>query len=459
MATAQAQCQAGPDATVRLVTNGETAVVPPEKVAAEAAAEDEHSRRPVTVRAQNVWKTFRLPHDRPYTLKQRALHPRRSRAATQLHALRDVSFEVQSGEFFGIIGRNGSGKSTLLKCLAGIYRPGRGEITVGGRVSPFIELGVGFNQELTARDNVVVNAALLGIPKAESLARFPEVIRFAELEQFVDLKLKNYSSGMQVRLGFSSTIQADAEIYLVDEVLAVGDARFQEKCFEVFRRFKRDGRTVVYVTHDLSSVERFCDRALLLEGGEVAAIGDPRDVIHEYRLLNLERERGAQAHREGGKRWGDRAAEVDDTWFEDENGVRTDVLVQGQAATFVAHIRFRDEMESPVFGTIIKNEQGHHVLVTNTLFDAVETGMFQPGEEALYKVRFEVVFSDGRYTACPAIAHQDAQRFADWWEDALSVLVRADRYTSGMVDLPHDVQVERIPGTAAGPELNGPRQS
>ena len=164
----------------------------------------------------------------------------------------------------------------MLKCLAGIYQPDRGTIAVAGRVSPFIELGVGFNPELTARDNVVVNAALLGMPPAEALARFPEIIRFAELEQFVDLKLKNYSSGMQVRLGFAAAIQADADVYLVDEVLAVGDARFQEKCFDTFRQFKREGRTVIYVTHDLATVERFCDRALLLEGGQVVAIGDPR---------------------------------------------------------------------------------------------------------------------------------------------------------------------------------------
>src|SRR6185436_4546704 len=149
------------------------------------------------------------------TLKQRVLHPRQSRAATQLHAVRDVSFEVKRGEFFGIIGRNGSGKSTMLKCLAGIYQPDRGTISVSGRVSPFIELGVGFNPELTARDNVVVNAALLGIPAAEANRRFADVIKFAELEQFVDLKLKNYSSGMQVRLGFASMIQTAADVYLV----------------------------------------------------------------------------------------------------------------------------------------------------------------------------------------------------------------------------------------------------
>jgi ABC-type polysaccharide/polyol phosphate transport system ATPase subunit/ABC-type polysaccharide/polyol phosphate export permease len=243
----------------------------------------EHPSAEAIVACEDVWKTFRLPYDRPYTFKQRVLHPHRSRAARQLDALRDVTFGVEPGEFFGVIGRNGSGKSTLLKCLAGIYTPNRGSVTVKSRVSPFIELGVGFNPELTALDNVIVNASLLGIPPGVARARFPAVLRFAELEEFVDLKLKNYSSGMFVRLGFAAAIQADADIYLVDEVLAVGDAHFQEKCFEVFRRMKQTGKTVIFVTHDLDAVEEFCDRALLLERGHVAAIGHPADVIQTYR--------------------------------------------------------------------------------------------------------------------------------------------------------------------------------
>jgi energy-coupling factor transporter ATP-binding protein EcfA2 len=282
------------------------------------------------------------------------------------------------------------------------------------------------------------------MPKSEALARFPEVIRFAELERFVDLKLKNYSSGMQVRLGFAAAIQADADVYLVDEVLAVGDARFQEKCFEVFRRFKREGRTVVYVTHDLTSVERFCDRAVLLEGGEVAAAGDPGETIHVYRQLNLAQEREDLASvQRAGKRWGDRTAEIVDAWFEDSTGSRQDVLEQGKRATFVSRVHFNERLEEPVFGTIIKNEDGHHVFVTNTIFDGVDTGTFGPGDEVLYKVSFDVVLADGRYTVSPAVAHQDATRFADWQEDAITVLVRGERYTSGIVDLPHEVAIER----------------
>jgi ABC-type polysaccharide/polyol phosphate transport system ATPase subunit/ABC-type polysaccharide/polyol phosphate export permease len=264
--------------------------------AGEAARHDGKRPSPTAIVAcEGVWKTFRLPYDRPYTLKQRVLHPHRSRAARRLDALRDVTFGIEPGLFFGVIGRNGSGKSTLLKCLAGIYTPNQGTVTVKSRVSPFIELGVGFNPELTALDNVVVNASLLGIPPSVARRRFPAIIRFAELEEFVDLKLKNYSSGMFVRLGFAAAIQADADIYLVDEVLAVGDAHFQEKCFEVFRRMKQTGKTVIFVTHDLNSVEEFCDRALLLERGQIAAIGHPADVIQTYREHDAAEE---QAERE-----------------------------------------------------------------------------------------------------------------------------------------------------------------
>src|ERR1035437_7356190 len=192
------------------------------------------------------------------------------RSATRyriMEALRDVSFEVSAGEFIGIIGHNGSGKSTLLKILSRIYRPDAGVVAVEGKVSPFLELGVGFNPELTARENIFLSGAILGLGRAELHRLFDEIIGFAELEQFVDHKLKNFSSGMEVRLAFSLAIQAHAEILMMDEVLAVGDASFQQKCFDIFARYKREGRTVVLVTHELGAVMTYCDRALLLDHG------------------------------------------------------------------------------------------------------------------------------------------------------------------------------------------------
>jgi ABC-type polysaccharide/polyol phosphate transport system ATPase subunit len=237
---------------------------------------------------EGVGKAFRVPLDHSTTLKYRLTHWRSAGRFRTLHALDNISFDVPHGQFLGVIGHNGCGKSTLLKILSKIYQPDSGTANVDGRVSPFLELGVGFNPELTARENVFLNGALLGLSRATLRDRVDEIIAFAEVEDFADQKLKNFSSGMQVRLAFSVAIQADAGILLMDEVLAVGDARFQEKCFEVFARYKRDGRTVVLVTHDLVSVERYCDRAILLDHGRLVEDGHPTDVTARYRRMVAE---------------------------------------------------------------------------------------------------------------------------------------------------------------------------
>jgi ABC-type polysaccharide/polyol phosphate transport system ATPase subunit len=232
-----------------------------------------------------VCKTFRLPHESRTTLKEHFLHPFEQVTYDENRALHDVSFEVEPGEFFGIIGPNGSGKSTLLKIMAGIYQPDAGSVHVDGLLSPFIELGVGFDPELTARDNVRINATLLGLTRNELKERFDEIIAFAELERFVDQKLKNYSSGMQVRLAFSIAIQVPFDILLLDEVLAVGDAAFQEKCLESFEQLRRAGKTIVLVSHDLGTIADFSDRVLLLHQGRAATVDVPGRVLERYAEL------------------------------------------------------------------------------------------------------------------------------------------------------------------------------
>lgn len=232
--------------------------------------------------AEHVSKGFLLPHQRRTTIKELFLHPLRKVDYERSLVLDDVSFTVERGENFGVIGPNGGGKSTLLKILAGIYRADGGSVRIAGRLSPFIELGVGFQPDLNARDNIRVNGTLLGLTPREVEERFDEIVGFAELERFVDQKLKNYSSGMQVRLAFSIAIQVPFEILLLDEVLAVGDQSFQEKCFETFDRFRDEGKTIVLVSHDLTSVGRYCDRALLLQGGVCTALGPAQDVIDLY---------------------------------------------------------------------------------------------------------------------------------------------------------------------------------
>jgi ABC-type polysaccharide/polyol phosphate transport system ATPase subunit len=229
-----------------------------------------------------VSKAFRIPHENRTTIKEHFLHPLNRSTFEVNEALRNVTLTVEEGEFFGIVGPNGSGKSTLLKIIAGIYQPDSGSVRRHGLLSPFLELGVGFNPDLTARDNVRINGTLLGLSRKELKRRFDDVIEFAELDRFVDQKLKNFSSGMQVRLAYAIAIQVDFDILLLDEVLAVGDAAFQVKCFATFDRLLAEGKTIVFVSHDLNAVKAFCSRAALIRGGNVEAVGPPSVVIERY---------------------------------------------------------------------------------------------------------------------------------------------------------------------------------
>lgn len=240
----------------------------------------------VAIRVKNLHKSFRLPTEQAFGLKQALFNRLRGvKGYKDQRVLKGLDFEVKKGEFLGIVGRNGSGKSTLLKILAGVYYPERGEVTVDGTLVPFIELGVGFNPELTGRENVYMNGALLGFSNEEMNEMYDDIWKFAELEQFQDQKLKNYSSGMQVRLAFSIAIRAKGDILLLDEVLAVGDAAFQQKCNDYFESLKGSRQTVVLVTHAMENVKRFCDRAILIEDGKIIKAGDPAKVAEAYLKL------------------------------------------------------------------------------------------------------------------------------------------------------------------------------
>lgn len=241
----------------------------------------------VAINVDNVSKTFRLPHEKNASIKGLVVNFGRGLSYEKQQALRDVTFDIKRGEFFGIVGRNGSGKSTLLKILAGIYSPSRGAVQVNGKLTPFIELGVGFNPELTGRENVYLNGALLGFNRKEMNAMYEDIVEFAELEKFMDQKLKNYSSGMQVRLAFSIAIRVKGDILLIDEVLAVGDIAFQQKCLDYFSQLKKAKRTVILVSHDMGAIEKHCSKALLIHNGIVRDIGHPKDIAAQYRLLNL----------------------------------------------------------------------------------------------------------------------------------------------------------------------------
>ena len=405
------------------------------------------SAGPPVITVDHVAKTFLLPHERVHTLKERALHPFRRVGADPLQALKDVSFEVHRGEFFGIVGRNGSGKSTLLKCLAGIYGVDDGAIYVDGRMSTFIELGVGFNMDLPARDNVLINGTLLGLAPREAARRFERVIEFAELWPFVDLKLKNYSSGMLVRLAFAVMIQVDADILLIDEVLAVGDAAFQQKCYEEFARIRQSGATVLLVTHDMGAVHRFCDRAILLERGELIESGDPQRVGNRYLEVNFQ---GQERPKED-DRFGDGRADIHECWFEDEHGERADVLPSGRPCAFVMRVRFREPVDDPIFGVVFQNSHRDTVFTTNTLATDPEPGTFQAGEAVTVRLAFDLVFASDRYHATPAVARAGTGiAWLDRRERFASVMVTGGRDTDGILDIEHTIAVERTRDEVAG---------
>lgn len=252
----------------------------------------DYTKAPVVLSADHVSKSFKLPTEQATGLKQAVINWTKGvKGYKEQTVLKDVSFEVHQGEFFGIVGRNGGGKSTLLKLISQIYYPNDGEIRVHGKLVPFIELGVGFNPELTGRENVYLNGALLGFSREQVDAMYDDIVDFAELDEFMDQKLKNYSSGMQVRLAFSVAIKAQGDILVLDEVLAVGDEAFQRKCNDYFTEIKKDPtKTVILVTHDMGAIKRYCTRAMFIQDGVVAAIGDRETVAEQYTLANLEAE-------------------------------------------------------------------------------------------------------------------------------------------------------------------------
>ena len=394
---------------------------------------------PAAVSVERVSKGFRLPHQRYSTLKERVLHPFASSTYDVLQALDDVTFDVRAGEFFGIVGRNGSGKSTMLKCLAGIYSLDAGEIAVNGRISPFIELGVGFNPDLTARDNVIINAIMLGLTRRQAQERFDEIIAFAELEDFIDLKLKNYSSGMSIRLGFSTAIQVDADILLVDEVLAVGDAAFQSKCFGEFERMKREGRTILFVTHDMGTVERFCDRVMLLEQGKVVDVGPPRPIAQMYAELNFGRASVARAEESAEPGAG---VQITAAWCEDEAGEKIVAVDQGHSCRACFEVEFARAVEEPLFAITFRNDVRHTIFVATSAHHGPQE-RFDAGERATVCFEFANWLAPTRYTLTPSVSDGDPPVELTRADDIASVIVEADMATGSVVDMPTTLEVNR----------------
>ncbi|MEX1007000.1 MAG: ABC transporter ATP-binding protein [Acidimicrobiia bacterium] len=316
----------------------------------------------VAVSVDEVWKSYRLYHERNQSLKVALLRGRRARYS-EFDALKGVAFEIPEGSTFGLIGENGSGKSTLLKCIARILRPDRGSITTRGKVSALLELGAGFHPELSGRENVFLNGAILGLSKRELDARFDDIVGFAGLEQFIDTPVKTYSSGMYVRLGFSVAINVDPDILLIDEVLAVGDEEFQGKCSEKLSELKSSGKTVVVVSHALGAMRTLCDQIALLEHGSLITVGPATDVVDTY----LGDVHSARVVDDGaGMRWGSGEARVDVIEILDRDEKPVTTARTGDQVTFRLHYNLDEPLEKLVVGLGVHSIEGHHVTGPNT---------------------------------------------------------------------------------------------
>ena len=409
--------------------------------------------RPVSIEARHVKKVFRVPAQRaPHLRKARVRHPVRSRRARALPVLDDVSFDVHRGEFFGIVGRNGSGKSTLLKLLASVYGLDGGTIRIAGRLAPFLELGVGFNPSLPAYENVILNGVMMGLRPETAKARYEEIIEFAGLRDYTDLTLKNYSSGMKVRLGFSVMTHVDADLFLIDEVLAVGDAAFQQKCEEVFEKMQAQGRTIILVTHSMPTITAYCDRAMLLDDGRIAAIGDPTDVSNRYLEVNMRAL--AASTSDPRSDWAARFAQVladppvriVDAWLNDRSGRRTEVLSQREPIEVQAVVEVDREIEQPAFMFRIDNTRGRTLSSGGPSDLGLEGGTATAGQRFRLKAAVENHLAPGRYSFSCGVF----QRLPDGASEPATAATRLifdvdGGEAQGIVIAEHRVSLEREP--------------
>lgn len=392
--------------------------------------------REIAIEVRDVYKSFRMPAQRIETLKERVLSRNMRQGYEELKALEAITFDVDRGECLGIVGRNGSGKSTLLKLLASIYRVDRGSIRIAGRLVPFIELGVGFNPDLTAEDNVIINGVMMGLTPREARRRFEEVLDFAELGEFAELKLKNYSSGMLVRLGFSLMTQVDADILLVDEVLAVGDASFQQKCFDVFSRMHAEGRTIVLITHDMSAVEHHCDRAMLLERGHVVEEGDTGDVTRRYLALNFEHQEAARRPEEVIPRHRAKARFT---------RVSVNGAPSGEAASVEQGSEIEIEIEAEILRDLDAHTIGFHIVRDDNYMVFAQNAPTQERMRAGTTVRLSARVANplatGHYFVHAGIGNPERGEFAAFLKNAADFVVFGTNAFAGMVQLDCEIEV------------------
>lgn len=392
----------------------------------------------IAIKVDGVYKDFVLVHERKGTVKGVFTSMFRKvtiKKETQ-HALKDISLDIKKGEFFGIVGRNGSGKSTLLKILAGIYQPTKGTVSIQGKLVPFIELGVGFNPELSGRDNVYLNGAVLGFSVKEVDSMYDDIVEFAELERFMDQKLKNYSSGMQVRLAFSMATRAKADILLIDEVLAVGDTDFQRKCFNYFKELKKNKKTVVFVSHDMSAIGEYCDRAVLIENSLIIKTGKASTVAAEYSKLFINNENSNVDNNESKDeiRWGNGDIKIISSKASVD---KNNLLVKVKA-------KVNKDLDSVMYGIHIISQEGNEITaMNNRMIQQPDLRKLEAG--SIIEVTWDMlnIFNDGKYYVTLTLVDEAGTVF-DWFSEATSFTVKRMRRSTTAVLPPLNVRSKVI---------------
>lgn len=374
------------------------------------------------VEVRDLWKSYRLYHERNQYLKAAILRGRRARYE-EFWALKGLSIDIPSGMTLGVIGSNGSGKSTFLKCLTGILTPERGEVKVHGRVSALLELGAGFHPELSGRENVFLNGAILGLTRREILKRFDAIVEFAGLEDFIDSPVKNYSSGMYVRLGFAVAAHVEPEILLIDEVLAVGDESFQRKCAERIEEFRREGRTIVFVSHGLNLVEQLCESVAWIDHGELKQVGPAGVVISAYQGLSHQAQR---VQGEQGERWGSGEITITKVVLRDGDGNETALLKTLEAARIEIDVESQSPVQDFLVGLRVDSLNGHHIWGSNSRRSGKALGLLNG--RATVTVDFpSMPLLEGVYDLTISVTDQTEMHPYDHWEKRIRFEVRQHR--------------------------------
>lgn len=416
------------------------------------------------IQVKNVDKMYKLFDSNKARVKD-SLGLTRKQLYREHYALKNMSFDVKKGECIGLIGTNGSGKSTILKIITGVLSPTKGEVSVEGRISALLELGAGFNQEYTGIENIYLNGTMMGYTREEVDARMDSILEFADIGDFVFQPVKTYSSGMFVRLAFAVAINIDPEILIVDEALSVGDVFFQSKCYKKFEEFKAAGKTILFVSHDLSAISKYCDRAILINKGDKVAEGEPKEMIDIYKRILVgqephisEKAQAALATETDGlwksnftinpnvNEYGDGKASIVDFAVLDENGVFTNAIMKGSTFTVKSKVHFYEDLMDPIFTMTIKTIKGIDVSGTNTMYEKVDVGMCKAGDEYVATFTQTMDMQGGEYLLSISCTGYDGVDFVAHHRlyDVLNITVVSSKNTVGFYDMNSQVTVEKV---------------